>query len=117
MANRSVVLHQLGHHRAALQDIKRSLEAGYPQSSLYKLYSRQASCFSSLGQQEVAARCLERAREAAGLLAGPERERALRYLGERAGTVADKEVSQARSLSANISSSPLLGETCQVPAS
>ena len=30
LANRSLVLHQLGHHKAALHDIKRSLEAGYP---------------------------------------------------------------------------------------
>ena len=97
LANRSLVLHQVGQHRAALHDIKRSLECGYPQSSAYKLYSRQASCFSSLGQQEVAARCLERARAAADLLAGEEREKALSFLREKsvrvsqAGTLAGPE--------------------------
>ena len=87
LANRSLVLNQLGHHRAALQDIKRSLECGYPQSSVYKLYSRQASCFSSLGQQEVAAHCLERARSAADLLVGDEREKALSYVREKSVVV------------------------------
>ena len=87
LANRSLVLHQLGQHKAALHDIKRSLESGYPQSSVYKLYSRQASCFSSLGQQEVAAHCLERARAAADLLEGEEREKALSYVREKSLTV------------------------------
>ena len=83
LANRSLVLHQLGQHRAALHDLKRSLASGYPQSSVYKLYSRQAWCFSSLGQKEVAAHCLERARAAANLLAGEEREKALDYVREK----------------------------------
>ena len=94
LANRSLVLHQLGQHRAALHDIKRSLESGYPQSSVYKLYSRQASCFASLGQQEVAAHCLERARAAADLLVGEEREKALSYIREKSvvsQTVAGRE--------------------------
>ena len=87
LANRSLVLHQLGQHRAALADMKRSLESGYPQSSAYKLYSRQASCFSSLGQEAVAGRCLERARAAASLLQGEEKEKALSYIRERSETV------------------------------
>ena len=104
LANRSLVLHQLGQHRAALHDIKRSLESGYPPSSVYKLYSRQASCFSSLGQQEVALRCQERARAAAELLACEERVKALSYLEEKsleasqtgtmAGTVAEQDVTK-----------------------
>ena len=73
-------------------------------SSVYKLYSRQASCFSSLGQQEVAVRCQERARAAAELLAGEERVKALSYLEEKsleasqtgtmAGTVAEQDVTK-----------------------
>ena len=120
LANRSLVLHQLGQHRAALHDMKRSLESGYPQSSAYKLYSRQASCFSSLGQEAVAARCLERARAAADLLPEEEREKALSYIRERSekvsqtGTGSDLEVTQLdiiRNLSSLVS-----GEKCSVPA-
>ena len=50
---------------------------------VYKLYIRQASCFSRLGQMEVADRCLSKAREAAGLLSGEERELAERFIAEK----------------------------------
>ena len=87
LANRSLVLHRLGHHTAALQDIRRSLEAGYPERSVYKLYTRQSSCFSALGKHEVAERCLERATAAACLLAGQERHLAEKFIKEKAGDV------------------------------
>ena len=91
LANRSLVLYQLGHHKPALQDIRRSLEAGYPESTVYKLYTRQASIFSCLGQNEVAERCLERARAAAGLLEGGEREVAERMVRDKAGDLRESE--------------------------
>ena len=96
LANRSLVLHQLGHHKPALLDIRRSLEAGYPERSVYKLYTRQASIFSSLGQREVVERCLERARDKASLLEEGEREVAERIIRDKAGemTGADRRVEQ-----------------------
>ena len=98
LANRSLVLHQLGHDRAALHDIRRSLDAGYPLHSQYKLFLRQASCFSSLGQHQVAERCVERARTAAGQLQGEERDKAITFISQKwtdnkhSGSQSDKQV-------------------------
>ena len=53
-ANRAIALHQLGHNSDALRDIRAALDGGYPEHARYKLYARQAACFSCLGQEKVA---------------------------------------------------------------
>lgn len=53
-ANRALALYKLGHHSDALHDIRAALDKGYPKHARYKLYARQAACFSCLGQKKVA---------------------------------------------------------------
>ena len=84
-ANRALALHQLGHHQAALRDIKAALEGGYPEHARYKLYARQAACFRCLGQEKVAEVCWDRARGAASSLEGEERLRAEMFIEQRHG--------------------------------
>ena len=63
VANRSLVLYEMGSYKPALQDIKLAQDSGYPQNLLYKLQVRQAACFWALCQAVVARKCFERSEE------------------------------------------------------
>ena len=110
-ANRGLVLHQLGHHAAALRDIKAALDSGYPEHVRYKLYARQAACFTSLGQEKVAEVCWDRARDAASGLGDEERLRAEMFieqrLGERGVTAREERVASSRTSHEVINPHPL----------
>ena len=63
VANRSLVLYEMGSYKLALQDIKLAQDSGYPQNLLYKLQVRQAACVWALGQVLVARKCFEQSEE------------------------------------------------------
>ena len=63
VANRSLVLYEMGSYKPALHDIKLAQDVGYPQNLLYKLQVRQAACFWALGQVLVAKKCFEQSEE------------------------------------------------------
>jgi tetratricopeptide (TPR) repeat protein len=65
VANRSLVLYEIGSYKPALQDIKLAQDSGYPQNLLYKLQVRQAACFWALGKVVLAKKCFERSEESA----------------------------------------------------
>lgn len=44
LANRSAVLYHLEHYDAALKEIERAINAGYPKEMMYKLKERKARC-------------------------------------------------------------------------
>ncbi|TRZ00246.1 hypothetical protein DNTS_021928 [Danionella cerebrum] len=51
-ANRSAALFYHGHYKACLEDIQRSLEAGYPNKLQEKLKTRRAACLAELKKHE-----------------------------------------------------------------
>ncbi|XP_042875594.1 SET and MYND domain-containing protein 4-like [Penaeus japonicus] len=66
-ANRSALLLESGQFEAALADIERALESGYPASRAYRLLERRAKCLLAMGKAQDARKCIE---EAVALLAG-----------------------------------------------
>ena len=85
VANRSLVLYEIGSYKPALQDIKLAQDSGYPQNLLYKLQVRQAACFWALGQVEVAKKCFERSEESASRYIKSEEDikKALDYIKDK----------------------------------
>ena len=63
VANRSLVLYEMGSYKPALQNTNLTQYRGYPQNLLYKLKGGQAACFCALGQMEVAKKCFQRAED------------------------------------------------------
>lgn len=79
LANRSACLQKLGLHDLALTDIEQAIRAGYPESKVFKLYERQAECFSALGLYSKAMTAYQRAHKlSAKAKLPPEKAKTLR---------------------------------------
>lgn len=54
MANRSAVLFEMGQFEAALADVERAVNFGYPKTKRHKLHERRAKCLHALGRVQEA---------------------------------------------------------------
>ena len=84
IANRSLVLYEMGSYKLALMDIKLAQDSNYPPQLLYKLKVRQAACFQALGQKMLANKCLDQAIHFIETeLTEEDAKKALRYVADR----------------------------------
>jgi tetratricopeptide (TPR) repeat protein len=60
-ANRSAALFHLKKYGAAIRDIDRALQRGYPQKMLYKIHERKGKCLRALGHPGEAVACFHTA--------------------------------------------------------
>ena len=81
IANRSMVLYEMGSYKLSLKDIKLAQESSYPQHLLYKLKVRQGACFWGLSQKKLAMKCFEQAEQLVEkVVTSEEQEKAMKYI-------------------------------------